>query len=286
MPVIVEEFLATWPLFQHAYLAGWLLAGLLAAIGVLVVARDQIFIGAAVSQASICGIAIALELGDRLGHRGLPWLRHEQVLSALAVLSSGMAALATTRWGEGRRLSHEALTGWIYLFGASAAILVVAHSPHGLEEVHRLLSSSIIGASAIDVALFAALALVTAGTLALTHRRLLLVTIDPPMAAALGLHVPRWSAAISLWLGLAVGLGIRVTGVLFTFGCLVLPPLIARNLCREARPMFVVAPGVAVLTALGGFVAAHHWDYPPAQMTVALLCGLLVASTWWPRSTE
>ena len=46
--------------------------------------------------------------------------------------------------------------------------------------------------------------------------------------------------------------------------------------------MFVVAPVIAVGTATVGFVLANHYDDPPAQMTVALLC-LLLAFTWLVR---
>jgi zinc transport system permease protein len=60
--------------------------------------------------------------------------------------------------------------------------------------------------------------------------------------------------------------------MLYTFGCLVLPALVAKNVCREVRPMFVVAPVIAVGVATVGFVLANHYDDPPAQMTVALLC--------------
>jgi hypothetical protein len=42
--------------------------------------------------------------------------------------------------------------------------------------------------------------------------------------------------------------------------------------------MFVVTPVVALLGTVAGFVVANHWDYPPAQMSVALLCALLAAS--------
>ena len=90
------------------------------------------------------------------------------------------------------------------------------------------------------------------------------------------------SALLSAWLGLAVGLSMRVSGMLYTFGCLVLPALVAKNICREVRPMFVVAPLVAVCTATVGFVLAHHYDDPPAQMTVALLC-LVLAIAWMVR---
>jgi hypothetical protein len=46
--------------------------------------------------------------------------------------------------------------------------------------------------------------------------------------------------------------------------------------------MFVVAPVIAVGMATVGFVLANHYDDPPAQMTVALLC-LLLAFTWLVR---
>ena len=275
---MIAEFADSWALFHNAYVVGWLLAITLSAIGVLVVARDQIFIGAAVSQASVLGIAVVLRAGPTLAALGFPGADTEGMQSAMAVAASALAALVTTRSSENGRTTHEALTGWVWLLGASAAILVVAHSPHGLEEVHRVLSSSIIGASRGDVWLFAGLTLLTLGAIALRSRALVLVAIDPAMAAAVGLRVRAWAATVSVWLGVVVGLAINMAGVIYAFGCLVLPALVARNLCREVRSMFVVAPLVGVAGAVTGFVLANHWDFPPAQMTVALLCAVLAAS--------
>jgi len=69
--------------------------------------------------------------------------------------------------------------------------------------------------------------------------------------------------------------------MLHTFGCLVLPALVAKSLCREVRTMFVVAPLVSLGPGVLGFILAIHYDFPPAQMTVALLClGLCLA---WVR---
>jgi len=270
---MIAEFVSTWPLFYKAYVAGWLIALVLSVVGVLVVARDQIFIGAAVSQASALGMALALRVGDLLS-RQAAWLRNEGALAAMAVASSTVAALITMRGGKGRN-SHEALTGWVFLFSSSAAVLIVAHSPHGTEEMHQVLVSTIIGATWGDLVVFGVLGLATALVVAVAHRRLLLLATDPAMAAAVGMRTGPWTVALSLWLGIAVGLSIRVAGVLYAFGCLVLPALIATNLCREMRPLFVVAPLVAVGTGAVGFVLSHHYDLPPAQMTVGLLCGLL-----------
>lgn len=276
---MIEEFLSSWSLFQNTYLVGWSIALLLSLVGVLAVARDQIFIGAAMSQASTLGIALAMWIGAWVAPVTLPWFRSEEFLSAMAVAFSLIASLITGGWAEADRESHEAITGWVFLVSASLSILIVSHSPHGLEEIHRLLSSSIIGATRADVWGFGALAGLTALLLAATHRRTLLFLMDPTMAAAVGMNIKRWAASISALLGLAVGLSIRSSGMLYTFGCLVLPALVAKNICREVRPMFLVAPLVAVLTGAIAFVLANHYDYPPAQMTVALL-SLLLMIAW------
>jgi len=276
---MIGEFVASWPLFQNTYLVGWLIGLLLSLVGVLAVARDQIFVGAAMSQASTLGIALAMWIGIWVAPETLPWLHSDEFLSAMAVTFSLIAALITGGWAELNRESHEAITGWVFLLSTSLSILIVSHSPHGLEEIHRLLASSIIGATRADVWNFSALAGLTALFLATTHRRTLLFLMDPAMAAAVGMHTGRWAAIISLLLGLAVGLSIRSSGMLYTFGCLVLPALVAKNICREVGPMFLVAPLVAILTGAVAFVLANHYDYPPAQMTVALL-SLLLTIAW------
>jgi ABC-type Mn2+/Zn2+ transport system permease subunit len=280
---VIEEFLSSWPLFQNTYLVGLSIALLLSLVGVLAVARDQIFIGAAISQASTLGIALAMWIGVWAAPATLPWFRSDGFLSSMAVAFSVIAALITTRGGEELRESHEAITGWVFLVSASLSILIVSHSPHGLEEIHRLLASSIIGATRADVWGFGALAGLTALFLAATHRRILLFLMDPAMAAAVGMNIVRWAMLISALLGLTVGLSIRSSGMLYTFGCLVLPALIAKNICREVRPMFLVAPLVALMTGAIAFVLANHYDYPPAQMTVALLSLLLVMAWLFRR---
>jgi ABC-type Mn2+/Zn2+ transport system permease subunit len=276
---MIGAFLSSWHLFHTTYLVGWLVALLLSLVGVLVVARDQLFLGAAVSEASTLGIALALGLGVRLAGAENTWVESDGFLSTMAVIFSVAAALVTGRGGEINRESREAITGWVFLVSASVSVLFVAHSPHGLEEIQRLLSSSIIGASNFDVALYAGAAAATAIFIGVFRRRLILLTMDAPMAGAVGMNTSAWNTTTSVILGLAVGLAIRTSGMLYTFGCLTLPALAAKNICREVEPMWLVAPLVALLTGTAGFVIANYYDFPPAQMTVALLA-TVVAGAW------
>ncbi|MGH8508075.1 MAG: metal ABC transporter permease [Gammaproteobacteria bacterium] len=280
---MIGEFLNSWPLFQNTYLAGWLIAIVLALIGVIVVARDQIFVSAAVAQASSFGVALGMWTASLAGIQAWAWLHTDGFLSGCAIAFAVASALLTARTREPRRESSEAITGWIFLTAGSGAVLLLAHSPHGLEEVHRLLASSLIGATEADVAGFMVLTVASVIFFCLGWRRILFIALDPMTARALGIHPARWLIATSLALGLAAGLAIRTSGMLYTFGCLVLPGLVAKNLCREVRAMFVVAPLVALAAAVGGFVIAHHADYPPGQMTVAILCLVLIPA-WLYRA--
>jgi zinc transport system permease protein len=289
---MLEDFAASWALLHDTYLTGWLIAGLLGLCGVLVVARDQIFLGAAVAQSStlgvVCGLLVFTWLGEAGHHHGathddpLP-LAREAVLAAMAVLFSVLATLITAQPAKAGRDSQQAVTGWVFLIAAGLSVLAMAHDPHGMGEIHRLSFSSIIGATSTDVALYAVLLALSAAAVALLRRRLLLFVVDPELARAVGMRVRLWTAATFLWIGLVIGLAIRSGGTLYTFGCLVLPALVAKNLCREVRPMLVVAPVVGVLGAVAAFVLANHFDFPPAQMAVGLLALLLVPA-WVVRA--
>jgi ABC-type Mn2+/Zn2+ transport system permease subunit len=75
----------------------------------------------------------------------------------------------------------------------------------------------------------------------------------------------------------------RVSGMLYTFGLLVLPALVAKNACREVRTIFFISPVIALSVGTLGFMLANYYDFPPAQMTVALLSVLLVLAWLYHR---
>gem|GEM_PF-283992 len=284
---IFQSFVASWRLFYRSYLVGWLAGMLLALVGISLVARSQIFIAAAVSQASTLGLALALWAGSLLPI-GPPehCLAHctacgcfGDIQSVLAVGFSILASLLTLQAYWVKRESSEAITGWVFLISASLSVLLLAHSPHGLEEIRHVHSSTLIGASGVEVWIFGLLLMAYVGFLALAGRRVLLWITDPAMAAAVGLKAGRWILWESIWIGLVVGLSIRTAGMLFTFGSLILPPLAAQLLCREMRSMFFAAPAVALGSHTIGFLLANHFDFPPGQMNVAI-SGLAVLLAW------
>ena len=272
---VVGDFAATWPLLWHGWVVGWLIAITLSLPGVLVVAREQIFIGAAVAQASTVGVAAGMWLVAAVspetaqGHTSGSSI--PGVCAALAAIAAALAISGGRRNGRG---SPESRTGWIWLASSAGTVLLLSASPHGAHGIERLIASSLLGAAETDAWLFAGLAAATVLLAAILRRRLALLAIDPSLAAVVGIDRRWWEPAIAIWLGLCIGLAIRVSGLLFAFGCLVLPALAARGLCREVRTQFIVAPLLALGAGVAGFALANHHDLPPAQVAVGLLCAV------------
>jgi ABC-type Mn2+/Zn2+ transport system permease subunit len=279
---MIDSFLEAWPLFQSAFLSGWAIAAILSLLGIVVVARDQIFVGIAMSQASMLGIAIWMCIGSVVTGTVFAAAGSEDVSGAWAVAFSIVTALASARAEARGGETHEAITGWVFLTAASGSILLLAHSPHGTEEIHRLVASTLIGAQDRDVTTFGVLVAFVVLVAFGLRRQIMLYAMDAPMAAAVGLPVRSMGLAFAIVLGIAVGLSIRVSGMLYTFGCLVLPAMAAKGFCREVAQMFWVAPVVAVASAVAAFVVSNEYDYPPGQMTVAMLAVVVVAG-WTTR---
>ncbi|MBK8975370.1 MAG: metal ABC transporter permease [Planctomycetes bacterium] len=274
-----REFLDSWALFGTAYLTGWFAALLLALLGVLVVARRQVLIGLAIAQASTFGIALAIWLGELLpsvshhAHHGPP---------LLASIGAAVVAAWATLGPASRGRVPDAVAAWIWLACSAGAVLLLAHSPHGTEEVETLMFSTLLGADDHDLWMFGVATVAAITVIARNRRALLLTATDRETARALGQPVD-WIDRGTAWaVGLAVGSTLHATGTLYTFGCLVLPALAARYLCSRMVQMLWVAPMLALACSFAAFVIANSADLPPAQVAIAAQALVLVVARLVP----
>lgn len=253
---MIRDLLDSWELFARAYATGWIAAALLAFLGVYLVARDQVFLGAVLGQAAACGVAVAGALG-------------------VAVLPCGVGfALATVLLAVGpgarRRPGGTALGAWFAVLGAGA-IVAASKNPHGKEEIEHLLTSSLLGASGEHVWTLAALAVVALPAGFAMRGRILLCVLDPDCAHAQGLRPGLVLGLLAVGWAVGAGVAIHAAGLLFAFGMLVLPAMLARRVCRSARATLLVAPAAALLATTVAYVLALGWDLPPGPLAVVVL---------------
>ncbi len=290
-----EDLAFNWSLYKNMFVQGLLIALTLAIVGVPVVARNQIFKGAAISSASTLGIAIALMIAQySTVHHHTPddihadeWLHSDAFKTLMAVTTAIIASLVVVGRGKTRN-SYEARIGWIFLFSTVGANLLVANSPHSLEEIHRVHSSSILGAVQSENVLLTVVALVTVGLFIKTWRTQMLVATDPEMAGAVGIKNSRWQWGYAIWLAVCIGFSIRFSGVIFTFGMLVLPVFVARSICRSMCGVLLVSPVIAVactlLVFMGELIPGWSTGFPSEQLTIFLVAVLLIPTTLFRRN--
>ncbi len=281
---MTSAFIESWDLFYLSYLNGFAIAAVLALAGIIVIARDQIFLGAAVSQAGALGVAAALLLHVLSGEDQYEVPFFDPLLLTVVLAFSVGAALLTARGGRSAGgESYEAVTGWVFLGASGFAVLIARFLVHGNEEVQKMLMSTLIGSTWAEVIIFASFLIFTILAFWRLYRPLLLFLLDEATFAAVGGRVRLWRPLTAISLGLLIGLTIRSSGMLYTFGCLVLPAMIAKNIFGRLGILFFAAPLIALVAALLGFMLANYFDFPPAQVIVVLL-SFVFGLSWFIRT--
>jgi len=280
------EFMASWGLFAQPYALTIVASMMLAIVGVVTAARRQVFMAAAVAQASTFGYALAIAVTGATAASWSSDASRDAVVIGSALVASMITMLGSNDPGRGGRLDGDERTAWVFIASGAGAILVLAESPVGMEHFRRIQASSVIGATTFDLAASACLLALLALVVLRWSRPLVLLLADPVMASAVGMRVRLWDVAIAVMAGLCVGLGVRSAGMLFTFGALALPVMIAKQWCGEIRSLFRASPLIAGAAAFIGLWIAYARDLPPGQVVVALLCLALLASAVLRHSWE
>lgn len=255
----------TLTLFGPAWLALALAAVALSWPGLLVVARGQAMLTIAAAQCAAAGAALAMAaIGwSGGGHVHGDWRLHA------GGIAGGIAGTAAAWRGGTERAA------WLFAAAGAASLLLVAGSPYGMHDLQAMQNSSALLAGPLEAGAMGVLAVAGAIAVALRHRELRLLAVDPAHARACGMDPRRWNLAIGAWLGLSVSLAVSVQGLLFAVAFLIVPTLAAGALARALWPLLILAPLIALAAGTGGIALAHRADLPPGQVAVALL-----ALTW------
>lgn len=254
--------------FIRAALAGTLVIGVVCAyLGVYVVLRRIVFFGATLAQVSSAGIALGILTGWSPNGLSL-------ALAFLSVVVLSHPAI-TQRW------SQNAVLGVAFTVSGAVAVLLVAHTARGNEEVVHLVQGNLLAMSGGEAL---RLGVVFTGIL-LVHlalfKEFLYLSFDPAMAQTQGYEAGRWNLAFYLLLGLAIALAIKAIGILLMFAFLVIPAALGLVVARGLRGTFAVAIASTAIAVYVGIGLSYQFDFPSGPMIVAVLGALLSAGAMY-----
>lgn len=266
-------------LFKDA-LYGAIAIGLACSVlGVYVVLRRIVFVGAALAQLSSAGIALALWLA------GKGWMLGISTRPIALALILTIAGVLFFGAGSGRgKIPPDATIGVTYAVAAALGIILISKATTG--EAHDIfLQGNILGITRGDTMVLIAVAIPVLLVHALFYKEFLFVSFDRETARTLGYRVNFWNLLLYLTLGLVIAFAMQFAGVMLVFNFLVLPAVTGLLVSRSMAGTFFWSIISALVAAVIGFSISVPFDLPSGPAIIAV-SGVLVLVAFLVRLTQ
>jgi ABC-type Mn2+/Zn2+ transport system permease subunit len=273
----VSNTFSTILLFREALYGALVIALACSVLGVYVVLRRIVFVGAALAQLSSAGIALGLFLSG-IGIGGE--LTHHPVAMALIVTIAG--AVFFGMGGGGRSgVPPDAVIGVTYAVAAAVGIILISKAKTG--EAHDIfLQGNILGITRVDTLVLLAVAVPVLLVHVIFYKEFLFVSFDRETARTLGYNVTFWNLLLYFTLGVVIAYAMQFAGVMLVFNFLVLPAVTGILLARSMGTIFTVAIVSALLAAFIGFSLSVPFDLPSGPAIIAV-SGVIALAAWGVR---
>jgi zinc/manganese transport system permease protein len=246
-------------------------AGIHGYLGIHVLTRKVIFVDLAMAQVAALGATYALVLG-------YDPVRPEDAtavfLFSLSFTILAAAVFAFTRMRH-EKVPQEAFIGIVYASAAAIAILVLAKSPHGGEQLRYMLAGNILLVTEDKVAGTTILYSIVGLFHWIFRRRFFQITFDPEQAIAEGVRVRWWDFLFYASFGVVITSSVAVAGVLLVFAYLVVPASIAILFAQSVRSRIIVGWSIGVGVSVIGMTASYHGDLPTGPSIVGCFAAVL-----------
>ncbi len=232
------------------FLACLLLIAIHAYFGIHILERGIIFVDLALAQFIGIGIALAFVLGEE---KSAPLSLFFAFLGAFILSLSKQAA---------RHVNIEAFIGVLYIFSYSVSILILDHSPHGIEEFKAIMNGNIIWVTPKEV-LYTFLIYAAVGILHFLFRKQFFALSFEKRGGLPMEFLFFASFAVVLVKSVAMA------GILQVFSFLIIPALIGRLFFKKPLQMLLTGWLAGVLVTMGGIFASLKLDIPTSSAIVA-----------------
>jgi len=244
---------------QRALAAGVLAALTTSVVGTWVILRGLAFMGDALADGVLPGIALAVLLG----------FNPVAGAAVAAVVMVGAISLVH----RATRLSEDTAIGLLFVGMLALGVILISRRGSFAIDLMAILFGDVLGTTRGDLLLQGVAAALALGGVALFYRPLLVLCFNEQKAAALGLR-PRLAHLVMMGLiTLAVVSSFQAVGALLVFGLLIAPPATAVLLARRVPTVMVVAAALGISEVVIGLLLSYHFDTAAG----ATMSGLAVA---------
>ena len=238
------------------FVAGLILTGIHAYLGVHVVERGVIFVDLSLAQIAALGTTLAYLAGHDV---------HDPVTYfwSLALTIVGAAIFAVTRVHHETRIPQEAIIGIVYAVSAAAAILAMSKAPEGTEHLKDMLVGNILTVSWETVIRTAILYALVGAFHFVFRRKFLAISLGENIP-----HVKWWDFLFYTSFGFVVTSSVTIAGVLLVFSYLIVPSVAAMLFSKSIGKRLAIGWTVGAVVSGLGVLASFHLDLPTGATIV------------------
>jgi ABC-type Mn2+/Zn2+ transport system permease subunit len=258
------------PFIRTVLVASVLVAMIYSLLGVLVVLRRIVFVGAALSQIAATAVGF-----------GMHELHGATEVSLFSLVVVVLAAIGLGLFVRGHRVPSESVVGVFFVTASALGYLLLAQ--HGDVEKHmtEMLFGDVISATPQQNWVLFAVLLAVVVALGLFGKELIFVAFDRDTAAASGVGSLRWDVLFFALLGIAIAAGLHTAGSLTVFGFLVLPAVTGLLLGRRMTSVLLISVGAGVVSAFVGVALTFRaGSNLPTGPTMLAACAVLLTLAW------
>lgn len=248
---------------------GSILVGITCAfLGVTIVARRVVFLGAVLTQVSMLGLTVTF----------LPLFAMPHTLGSLIFVL--IAVVVLSRMLTGKKIPQDAVLGVVFAASVAGRILILQKAARvEASEIEGLLRGDILFVTPHLFTLTAIAFAVGMTVYLLFFKEFSFVAFDGETAAAQGYRAGEWELAFYLLAGTMIAFATHMVGDLLVFGFLVLPAVTALLLTRRVNRVFVIAMVIGALAPVAGLYLAFRFDLPSSP-AIAGVAFVVLAVVW------
>jgi manganese/iron transport system permease protein len=267
-----------YPFMIRGLLASVMVGTLCAVVGTYVVLRGMAFFGDALAHAILPGVAIAYLLGANL------------LLGALAMgLVTAVGIGYVSRRGQ---VKEDTAIGVFFAASLALGVAILSTVQSYSVDLTHILFGDVLGVSTTDLWLTAGLGLAVSLTVFLLYKELLVISLDPVLAATLRLPLTGLHYLLLLLIAVTIVVSLQTVGVALMVAMLVTPAATAYLLTRRLWHMMIVGAVIGAASSVAGLYLSFYVNVASGAAVVLVATALFVLAflfapgrgalwTWW-----
>ncbi len=257
--------------FPYAVYGSILVGVVCAFLGVYIVAKRVVFLGAVLTQVSVLGLALTF----------LPFFMVPHTVGSLAVTI--VAVMLLSRLLTHKKIPNDAVLGFVFVFSIAARILIMQKTPKvEVSEIENLLRGDILFVTPELFYLMLGVFVIAMAVHLLFFKEFTYISFDAETAGTQGFKSAFWESLFYTIAAVVISVATHMVGDIFVFGFLVVPPVAAMLLVRKVKSIFLVSVIIGAMSPLIGLFLAFVFDFPSSPIIVAVASVVLLLA--WGKS--